>query len=165
MHLRGAQMSVRKDVDFLQQTPLFESVDLAQLQLLAFSAERLDLRRDAHLIRAGERSDSAYLILDGTAQAFASEDPAAEVVAELKPGAFLGELSMIAKLPHSISVKATSALVVIRIPHMLFMRVVAEFPDVGVRVLRALSEKLDHTVAELRHVQRFFDKVDSLAGS
>jgi CRP-like cAMP-binding protein len=148
-------MSIRGDVDLLRQTPLFASVDNAQLQLLVFSAERLRLSAGEFLLRKGETRDAGLLVLAGQAEAYSRRS--GRPVAMIDRGAFLGELQMIARVPASISVQARTDMHVMAIGHELFLRVCSEFPDAGGTMLAALSRKLDASVKDLRAVQRYFE--------
>ncbi len=147
-------MSIRRDVELLRQVPLFAQVEGAQLQLLVFSGLRLDIPAGELLLRKGRSEDRGMLVLAGEAEAFVRDgDP----IAELTPGAFIGELQMIARLPSSISVRARTDMQVLAIGHDLFTRVLNEFPDAGARMLSVLSRKLDTSVKELKAVQRYFE--------
>ena len=148
-------MSVRGDVDLLRQTPLFSSVDAAQLQLLVFSAERLKMSAGEFLIRKGETRSAGLLVLAGQAEAYSGRS--GRPVALIDRGAFLGELQMIARIPASVSVQAKTNMHVMVIGHDLFMRVCSEFPDAGGKMLQALSRKLDASMKDLRAVQRVFE--------
>ena len=147
-------MSVRGDVELLRRAPLFAHVESAHLQLLVFSARRLEVPAGELLLKRGKSEDAGFLVLAGEAVAWGRRG---ETVAEIGPGAFLGELQMIARLPSSISVKATSDMHVLAIGHELFTRVLNEFPDAAARMLGVLSRKLDASVKELKAVQRFFE--------
>ncbi|MGE0211673.1 MAG: cyclic nucleotide-binding domain-containing protein [Parvibaculaceae bacterium] len=148
-------MSVRGDVDLLRQTPLFASVDGAQLQLLVFSAERRRVAPGQSLLRKGESANAGLLVLEGEAEAYSGRS--GRPVALIERGAFLGELQMIAKVPSSISVRAKTDMHLMAIGHDLFMRVCSEFPEAGGKMLNVLSRKLDASMKDLRVVQRYFE--------
>lgn len=147
-------MSIRRDVELLRQVPLFAQVEGAQLQLLVFSGQRLDVPAGELLLRKGRSEDRGMLVLAGEAEAFGR---GGQPIARIVPGAFVGEIQMIARLPSSISVRAKTDMHVLAIDRGLFTRVLNEFPDAGARMLSVLSRKLDTSVKELKAVQRHFE--------
>lgn len=147
-------MSVRGDVELLRRVPLFAHVESAQLQLLVFSARRLDVPAGELLVKKGKSEDAGFLVLAGEGEAFGR---GREALAGIGVGAFIGELQMIARLPSSISVRATNDMHVLAIGHELFTRVLSEFPDAAAKMLGVLSRKLDASVKDLKVVQRYFD--------
>jgi CRP-like cAMP-binding protein len=157
-------MSVRSDVELLRQVPLFAEVDPAHLQLLVFSSRRIDIPSGDVVFKKGSSESAGYLVLSGRAEAF-EHDRAQAPLAQLETGALLGELSMIANLPVSLTVRAKTHMRLLKITHELFMRVCSEFPDAGAKVLNALSRKLDTSLKDLRTVQRYFDEAHSFSHS
>jgi len=67
---------------------------------------------------------------------------------EVEPGAFLGEVAMIAKASYSVSVVAVSPLVAAKIDRKLFLKVADEYPEFGIAVFKALAGKLDGSLGE-----------------
>ncbi len=139
---------------------MFAAVDAAYLQVMAFSAKTINLKTGQYLARQGKPASSGYLVLDGRAEALdqiGGEDEH-EVVAQIGPGGFIGMMSMVAKQPHTLTVRATSPLRAMQIPHDLFIRVCSEFPETGQQVLRYLSESLDVSLGEFKRAQRLFEE-------
>ncbi len=153
-------MAVRSDVEILRQVPMFATVDATYLQVLAFSAKRINLKTGQYLARKDKPGSSGFLVLDGRAEAieYSGEEGNATVVATIGTGGFVGTLSMVAKLPCSVTVRATSPMRVMQIPHDLFIRVCTEFPETGARILRFLSDNLDLSIADFKRAQRLFEE-------
>jgi CRP-like cAMP-binding protein len=152
-------MAVKSEVELLRQVPLFAEVEPAQLQLLVFNSRKRRIAPGHYLVKAGERDGAAHLILAGEAEALEGE----EVIARLGRGAFVGELGMVANVPATVSVRATSPLEALRIGSELFQRVCREFPEDGDRMLRSLSERLDVALTDLRDVQALFAQARSFS--
>ena len=155
-------MSIRSDIELLRKVPLFAEVDPVQLQVLVFSSERVDVAPDEILFSAGSLVGAGHLVLQGQGAVLKAKhgeaDSAPEQVALVQAGAFLGELAMIADRPASVTVRAMTQLKVLRIGHELFLRVCSEFPEVGAKVLEALTRRLDTSLEDLRQVQAHFDR-------
>jgi len=161
-------MSVRSDTELLRQTPLFANVDPVQLQVLVFSAERLEIAAGEVVFAHGSQVGAGYLVLDGQGEVLSSagsEDDASEPVALVESGAFIGERAMIANLPVSMTVRARTSLRVLRIGHDLFLRVCGEFPEIGEKVMEALARRLETSLEDLRQVQAHFDRARPFSGS
>ncbi len=151
-------MGLKDEVVLLRDVPLFASVQVAHLQVLAFSSEKMKVKAGDYLVRQGARTRCGYLIRKGAAEAFTETSGKAERIARLERGAFIGELSLIAGLPHRVSVRAVSSLTVLRIPNSLFMRVCAEFPEFGQQVLANALRRFSGSMEELERVREAFDK-------
>jgi CRP/FNR family cyclic AMP-dependent transcriptional regulator len=146
-------MSVRSHVEILRRVPLFADADIVHLQVLAFATEVVELPPGQFLFREGERAGAAYLILEGEAHVSRREERAQSVVATPERSALVGELTMLADTPCYASVRATSPIKAIRIPRDLFYRVAQEFPGFAAHVARAMTRRLEGTMADLREVQ------------
>ena len=160
-------MAVRNDVEVLRQVPMFAAVDAAYLQVLAFSSKRINLKTGQYLARKDKPGSSAFLVLDGRAEAieYGEDEGTAKIVAHIGPGGFIGTLSMVAKLPYSVTVRATSPMQAMQIPHDLFIRVCTEFPETGGQILRFLSDNLDVSIADFKRAQRLFEEARSFLRS
>ncbi|MGI9463858.1 MAG: cyclic nucleotide-binding domain-containing protein [Aestuariivirgaceae bacterium] len=153
-------MAVRNDVELLRQIPMFAAVDATYLQVLAFSSRKINLKTGQYLIRKSKPGSSGYLVLDGHGEAIDEVEGSdtAQLVAEIGPGAFIGTLSMVAELPHSLTVRATSQMRAMQIPHQLFIRVCTEFPETGAQILSFLADNLDISIADFKRAQRLFEE-------
>ena len=141
-------MSVRADAETLRNIPIFAACDSVPLQVIAFAAERQHFAAGEHLLNQGEIGSAAYLILSGRAEIRAGKGGQSEVIGHAEPGAFLGEVAMIAKTPYSVSAIAAVPLVAAKIDRKLFLRVADEYPEFGAAVFRALAGKLDGSLDE-----------------
>jgi CRP/FNR family cyclic AMP-dependent transcriptional regulator len=154
-------VSIKSTVELLRQVPLFAGVDPAHLQVLSFAAVRHVLQKGQVLYAAGAPGTSGYLVVSGSARAV---DPGSgEAVAEIGRGAFLAELAMLAKLPHHLTVTATSTLTVNEIGNDLFLKLISEFPEAGTRIVENFAGKLDSSMLMLREVQLLFEEAQSFS--
>ncbi len=154
-------MSVRKGIELLSQVPVFQEVEHSHLQLILFSAPEVRFKSGQNIIHQGEVGDAGYLLLDGSAQVMATGQDQPEMLAVIKRGTFIGELSMVARLAHHVTVKAKTPVSALKIQHELFMRVVKEFPEVGASVMHGLASKLDGTIDELAVVRELFERSET----
>jgi CRP-like cAMP-binding protein len=147
------------EVNMLKQVPLLSGIAEAKLKLLAFTSERLTYRCGDVLFRQGEEGDAAYVILQGRAVVLV-ETPNGEVkVAELAENSVVGEISIICNVARTATVRAETQLEVLRITKDNFSRLLSDFPEMTLEILRVLATRLSQTTAELsaERSQRFQD--------
>ncbi|MGE0238853.1 MAG: Crp/Fnr family transcriptional regulator [Parvibaculaceae bacterium] len=154
-------MSVRTNAESLRQIPLFADCDPAHLQVMAFASERVEFAQGSDIFRAGSTGAAAYLLLAGQAEVWKGQGDRRLEVAIAGPGAFLGELAMIAGAAYSVNVTATSPVTATRISRDIFMRVVGEFPDFGTKVMTILSRKLTGSVTEFDRIRHMLESTPS----
>ncbi len=150
-------MSVNTDVELLQRVPLFAQVDPAHLKVLVFSSQKKRVAAGSYVIKKGSQGNAGYLVISGRGIVRRDNKGNSGAIARVQAGAFVGEMSMIGGTQSSISVQAIDEMVLLKISKKIFFRVCEEFPDVGVKVLAVLSDKLDGSLSGLRGVQDYFD--------
>ena len=156
-------MSVKSDVQLLQKVPLFAEVDLAHLQVLVFSSERESVSGGSYVFEKSKSGTAAYFILSGRAVVRADNHSTSRAIARVEKGALLGEMSMVGKVPYSISVQAVNDMELLKLTNEMFIRVCEEFPDVGRKVLSVLAAKLDTSLKGFSEVQHHFENAKSFS--
>jgi CRP/FNR family transcriptional regulator, cyclic AMP receptor protein len=142
-------MLLKDEVDLLRKVPLFAHLDPAKLKLLAFTSTRMVFQPSQELFRQGDEGDAAYLILSGEADVVA-ETPTGEMpVATLGQNAVVGEIAILCEVPRTATVRAASRLDTLKIEKEHFLRLIREFPDMGIEIMRELGKRLSKTTAEL----------------
>ncbi len=142
-------MSIKQEVDLLRRIPLFENIDLAKIKLLAFASERICFEQGNEMCRQGEIGDAAYVIIDGEADVSVENDSGSTVVATLGKNAFVGEISILTDVPRTATVTAKTRVEALRITKELFYRMISEFPQMGLEIMRVLSMRLADTTRDL----------------
>ncbi|MEQ8369401.1 MAG: cyclic nucleotide-binding domain-containing protein [Alphaproteobacteria bacterium] len=143
-------MSLNQEVDLLRSIPLFQNMEPSKLKLLAFTAERLTFEPGQMLFRQGDPGDALYIVVEGEAEVFIDSADGELHLAEIGRNAPVGEMAIVGDVPRSASVRATSALVTLKISKELFFRLVNEFPQIAVEIMRVLATRLEHTNTQLR---------------
>ncbi|MEQ8586657.1 MAG: cyclic nucleotide-binding domain-containing protein [Thalassobaculaceae bacterium] len=143
-------MSLNEEVDLLRKIPLFAKIEPSKLKLLAFTSERLTYQGGQRLFQQGDVGDAAYIIIDGTASVRIRTDGGEIEVAELGKGDVVGEIAILCDVPRTASVEATGRLIALRITKELFFRLVSEFPQISIEIMRELAARLERTNVQLR---------------
>ena len=143
-------MSLNEEVELLRKIPLFANLEPSKLKLLAFTSERITYDEDQVLFRQGDMGDAAYIIVEGEAEVKVGTQNGEIVVATLSRNDFVGEIAILCDVPRTATVQAKTRVVTLRIAKDLFFRLIAEFPQMSVEIMRELASRLEHTTAQLR---------------
>jgi CRP/FNR family cyclic AMP-dependent transcriptional regulator len=146
-------MSLNDEVDLLKKIPLFAKIEPSKLKLLAFTSEHLTFQPGELLCRQGDPGDTAYIILDGEADVLVDTPGGQISVAKLGKNDLVGEMAILIDIPRTATVKALGRVVTLAISKDLFFRMVTEFPQMGVEIMRELAQRLEHTTAQLREAR------------
>jgi len=142
-------VSINEEVELLRQIPLFAKIEPSKLKLLAFTSERLKFKADEELFHQGDIGDSAYIVIGGQADVILSTDRGEVVVSTVKRNDIVGEVAILCDVPRTASVKAKEDLEVLKISKDLFFRMISEFPQMSVEIMRELAARLDRTNDQL----------------
>ncbi|MCB9506474.1 MAG: cyclic nucleotide-binding domain-containing protein [Myxococcales bacterium] len=95
---------------FFREIPVFANLDRAELAELVRATTPFTLQAGERLFGQGDPSDGMYIVEAGELAVLATRDDAGDrvVLAELGPGAFIGELSLIDGSPRSATVETIS---------------------------------------------------------
>ncbi|MCH8154505.1 MAG: cyclic nucleotide-binding domain-containing protein, partial [Proteobacteria bacterium] len=100
------------------------------------------------LCEQGDIGDAAYIIIEGTADVIVTRDTPL-VVAQVGKNDIVGEIAILVDIPRTATVTATSELTALKITKDLFFRMVTDFPEMGVEIMRVLAQRLEATTADL----------------
>ena len=143
-------MSLVQEYESLRRVPFFAEIEPAKLKLLAFMSERVGFDHGKVLFQQGDQADAAYLIIAGEAEVLV-ETPAGPItVATLGANEIVGEIAILCDVPRTATIRAKGRLVCLRISKDPFMRMVREFPNMAVAIMRELAHRLELTNNQLR---------------
>lgn len=145
-------MSIIDEVECLRRIPLFANIEVPKLKLLAFTSERMCFSAGEVLFRQNEMGGSAYIILCGEARVLVDTPGGPLAVATLRRSDIVGEIAILCDVPRTASVIAETDLTVLCISKDTFFRMVMEFPQMGVEVMRVLAQRLEHTTRQVRQM-------------
>lgn len=143
-------MSIKEEVEVLRNIPLFSKLEPAKLKLLAFTSERLTYDPDQPLFQQGDPGDAAYIVLEGAADVLINTPRGPVKVATLGRNAIIGEIAILCDVPRTATVVAREKTVTLKINKDTFFRLVTEFPQISVEIMRELARRLEKTNQQLR---------------
>ena len=142
-------MSLKDECEMLRRVPLFANISAAKLKLLAFTSDRVEFRSGQVLFNQGDHGDAAYLLLSGSADILINS-PSGEVkVGSVGADDIVGETAILCDVARTATIKTTTAVVALRIWRDHFLRLLVEFPEISIEIMRMLASRLSLTTADL----------------
>lgn len=145
-------MSLNEEVEVLRAIPLFSKIEPSKLKLLAFTSERLTYNSGQVLFNQGDMGDAAYIVMDGEAAVLINTPQGRIQVAKLKSGDIVGEIAILCDVPRTATVQAVGQLTALRVSKDLFFRLVTEFPQMAIEIMRELAHRVERMNIQLREV-------------
>ena len=143
-------MSLKDEVELLRRVPVFAQIEPAKLKLLAFTSERIAYEPGKILFHRGDMADAAYIIIEGEVEVMVDGPAGPVTVAMIGKNDIVGEIAILCDVPRTATVKARERVVTLRINKELFLRLVNEFPQMAVAIMRELAHRLEHNNNRLR---------------
>lgn len=147
-------MSILSNLELIRRVPLFSMLTAAQAEVISESVVKKRFARGATIVETGKKSNALFIILTGKAKVIATDQTGKEaILAHLKPGDYIGEMSLIDDQPHSATVKAEVITDVLVLARQQFSQTLPENAAMSFAIMKVL-------VTRLRIADR---KIESLA--
>jgi CRP-like cAMP-binding protein len=145
-------MSLERDIALLRGIPFLAELSDEQIKLLAFAAELRDFSAGMRLFSEGAAADSAFVVVAGSV-ALVRETPSGdETIVVVEPGCLIGETALLVETRRPATAKALEPTTVLQIRRSQFHRMMAEYPDIAVRLQRTIAERLQTTTSRLNNL-------------
>jgi len=142
-------MLLNDEVELLRRLPLFAGVAPAKLKLLAFTSDRIKFDPGKELFKQGDPGDAAYVVLSGSADVLINTEAGENKVATVNASELVGEIAILCDVPRTATVRASTPLLTLRIKKDNFLKMLSDFPEMTVEIMRGLALRLSRTTAEL----------------
>ena len=154
-HERGTEsMSMLSNLELIRRVPLFAMLTASQAEAVAEAVIKRRFKRGELVVEQGKKSNALFIILTGRCRVFTSDARGREVIlANMQPGDYIGEMSLIDNEPHSASVRAEVQTDVLMLGRLEFARCLPENTSMAYAVMKGLVQRL-------RYADR---KIESLA--
>jgi CRP-like cAMP-binding protein len=120
---------------------LFAGLDRQTVAGILARMARRRCAAEEHLCRQGDAGDSLYLITDGLIEVWVEQDGERRLIARLRPGDAVGEMSLLTGEPRAASVLAAVPSEILELDAGMFAGVLAEHPVVLRNVALMLIER------------------------
>jgi CRP/FNR family cyclic AMP-dependent transcriptional regulator len=121
----------------LRAIPLFAGLGKRERREVAKQGDEVEVELGRHLVREGEFAYEFFAIEEGTAEVRRGE----QLLAELGPGDFFGEMGLIGNVTRNASVIAASPLRVMVLTGSAFRHLERELPAVSKQIRKAIEER------------------------
>lgn len=142
-------MLLKDEVEMLRRIPLFAGVAPAKLKLLAFTSDRVSYKANQCLFRQGDIADAAYVILSGNADILVDTPNGSIKIAEAQHDSIVGEIGILCDVSRTATVTASTSLEALRISKDHFLKILTDYPEMAIEIMRVLASRLSQTTAEL----------------
>ncbi len=147
-------MSMLSNLELIRRVPLFSMLTPTQAESVSDAVIKRRFKRGELIVEQGKKSNALFIILNGRARVLTTDARGREVIlANLSPGDYIGEMSLIDNEPHSASVRAEVQTDVLMLGRVEFARCLPENTSMAYAVMKGLVQRL-------RHADR---KIESLA--
>ncbi|MDD0811915.1 Crp/Fnr family transcriptional regulator [Curvibacter sp. RS43] len=131
------------NLELLRRVPLFALLTAPQAELISRVVVKRRFKRGEALVEQGHKSDALYILLNGRVRVLTSDKRGREVIlATLRTGDHLGEMSLIDNQTHSATVRAEIQTDVLTLGRAEFMRCLQENSSVAYAVMKRLVQRL-----------------------
>lgn len=124
--------------DVLGEIPLFAGLSKRQLNRIASVARTRRYARYTTIVRAGERGEAFYVILDGTVLV----KPPGKRSVKLGAGDWFGEMALLDGAPRTANVEAQTEVFVMLLGRSAFRKTIEAEPKIAVALLSTLAQRL-----------------------
>jgi CRP-like cAMP-binding protein len=140
-------LSPDRTTQLLAGARLFAGIDAEGLARIAARMTEVDVPADRVIARQGEIGTGFFMIVSGMVRVVRD----GETLAELGPGDFFGELSVLDGKPRNAQVVSTQPTTCLALATWEFEAVVREQPSVALAILRELAGRLRNLTEAHRH--------------
>jgi CRP-like cAMP-binding protein len=131
----------RPEVELLARVPLFAGLSQTHMRRVASLAQVSNYNAGRVIVKRGDPGKAFYVIIQGEAKVVKGKIVTARQEAQLGPGDFFGELSLLDGEPRAASVIASSPLTTIRIERSAFRRLLRGEPTLALKVLEGMARR------------------------
>jgi CRP/FNR family cyclic AMP-dependent transcriptional regulator len=132
--------------ELLARVPLFSELSRTDLERISRVAVPRSFPAGSRVFHEGDHSDACYVVRSGDLRVTREHpDGRAITLATLGPGDFFGELAMLDGQARSASVETLSDAQLLALPAADFRRLLAERPEISVKLIGALTRRLRDT--------------------
>jgi CRP/FNR family transcriptional regulator, cyclic AMP receptor protein len=147
-------MSMLTSLDLIRRVPLFSKLSAVQAEFLSNVVVKRRFKKGERMVEQNHKSNALFIILAGRARVLMTDAKGREVIlAVLKAGDYIGEMSLIDNEDHSASVEAEIQTDVLELGRSDFMRSLSDSTSMAFAVMVGLVQRL----------RRADDKIGALA--
>lgn len=126
--------------------PIFNHLEKEQMDEIMEAARSLSFHKGEMIYRAGQRSDSLYIVNKGKIKIYRlSESGKEQLVRILKPGDFTGELALFKETTHESFAEAMEKTRVCLIKRSDLQKFLLKYPSISLKLLAEFTNRLEQS--------------------
>ncbi len=137
-----------KHVEFLSgvlpQIPIFAPLNPEQIRMMLYFTQVLQYEPGEDIIKRGEEGDTFYVIHAGKVEAWVDSLLGKDVIREMGPGDFFGELALLLDQLRSANVTCLEKTFCYRMDRSSFLQLIEKNPEIGELVKTAARERFNN---------------------
>jgi CRP/FNR family transcriptional regulator, cyclic AMP receptor protein len=148
-------LSLIEKVIFLKEVPFFNELSLQELSILAGISEEASYPAEHKIFSQGDNTKSLYLVIQG--QVSVQQQTRTGSIVRLKTlGAknYFAETSLFDGAPHQADIVTIEPVDILLIRQSTLFTLIRRRPDIGLSLLKALSQRLRETYAQVAQTER-----------
>ena len=126
----------------LRQLPLFGELNFFERRLVLDAMELLQIKRGQSIYRQGDPADAFYAIVSGRVETLVDRDGQLCLLEILYRGKYFGLISLLTGEPHSVTARAATDVLLVRIDRERFQQLLEGIPRLSLDLNHALSRRL-----------------------
>lgn len=134
------------DLFFLMQASFFQAIPRAEVCFLLNALHKTLVNAGDRIISCGEPGECLYLIQKGSCCVFVEVDAEIRMIARLKAGDVVGEMSVLTGEPRTANVDAESDMVLWKLSASKFDTLAQTHPDLRLFLTEIMSNRFDNSV-------------------
>ncbi|WP_138417426.1 Crp/Fnr family transcriptional regulator [Aquibacillus sediminis] len=148
-HPHSCQHNIGAHKACVSLVPIFNHLEEDQMDEIMVTAQSVSYKKGEMIYRAGEESDSLYIVNNGKIRIYRlSESGKEQLVRILNPGDFTGELALFNETTHESYAEAIEAMVdtgVCLIKRSDLQAFLLKYPSISLKILNEFSSRLDQS--------------------
>lgn len=136
-----------RKLDLLAAVPLLAGLDRKHLERVGSMSDQVDVPAGRVLARQGEYGAEFYVLIDGAA----SVERDGQHIGDLGPGAFFGELALLAHIQRTATVTTTAPSTLLVVGAREFRSLLEDEPRIVRTILQVVAERVARMEAAASH--------------
>jgi HEAT repeat protein len=147
-------LSLIEKVIFLKEVPFFSDLSLQEISILAGISEEVSYPAEYKIFSQGDNTKSLYLVINGRVSVQQQTRTGVVRLRALGAKSYFAETSLFDGSPHQADIVTIEPVDILLIRQSTLFALIRRRPDLGLSLLKALSQRLRETYAQVAQTER-----------
>jgi CRP-like cAMP-binding protein len=144
----------------LRQSVVFRGVSINDLKTMIGVMKHQTFPANALLFKKGDTGDTMYVLIKGRLRIFTADADGNELtLTNYEPVRVFGDFAMLDQDARSASAQAIDTVEVLGLTRTEFTRLLPECPDLGMAMIRNLTDRVRHITSYMTRIKTFVDRL------